>query len=1093
MRRIVFSFFASAFLLTTAVAQEPARLDQELTLSSTSPLVAGHGPTVTVNYTVVSAGVIFVWAESDDCDPFLQVESADGQLQLRNDNDGGGTTAWVRTPIQAGTVLKIQVDGQNDSAAGIVRLRIREMPGSEASRLASEELEAAFAEARTIVQAENQLAARELLEPIVEALLAAPGVEYNTNAHGTLWLVADELRTWGGAGVSLKVFEALVRYEADRYPPISRAVLQVQGTLCGLLGELGRGEDAMPWCERALAISDRAYGAGSLESTTSRFNLGLALLMAYQPEAARDAIAPAVADYERLLGPEDATTAQARMSLGTVQFELGDLDEARRNEERAIEVLSKVLGATDYRLLAAQTNLAATLNAMGDDRAARATHQRLIAVYSRLYGPDHAESLRARHNLAICMLHAGEFNEASAEFEALSASFQRLKMNATTDAEMCDFALADAYNKLGRFQDSLRVMEARRQLRVELGLHDASGDWRLFSITGQARLGVGELEQALQQAEAALRAATRALPPENPDLAEMREAAARLNLKLGKQDRAFELTREALLDAQGYLARCATTLSMSQAEAAQAHWSRLVSDGIALLDATASKPQRAQADALAFELAESARGIGTALLRCTQAGSSADVEALRRKVREAAREVAKVGAGTQDAAVLEAAIAVKERVERELRDALTGLIGPELAGARPSAGVIGRSLAADEALIAYWRIDVRALDAPLSTPREARLCAFVLRANQPVRKFDLGPLAPIAAAVQAWRFAIGSGEPEAVASEAKAGEALRRLVIDPLLASIGDAARWRVALDDALHLVALDAMPLQGGRLGDKARIVVAATSARLSSTGVHAATSGTFLALGGVDYDYQPKPDATVQLARGDTASRLAKAIRADAQPAGFGALWETQNEIDALTKLYGETHDVGSHIVRLTKREATKHALVQAAAEASAIHIATHGFFVRSAPGAASASESTLAQRSPLALCGLALTGANAGSDEHGFDAVITAEELATLDLSGCQLVVLSACDTNVGTLSAGQGVASFQKALHAAGARIVVTSLWKVNDDTTRELMLGFYKGMWIDQLSPEEALWRAKSQRIARRAPVRDWAGWVLSRQ
>jgi CHAT domain-containing protein len=171
----------------------------------------------------------------------------------------------------------------------------------------------------------------------------------------------------------------------------------------------------------------------------------------------------------------------------------------------------------------------------------------------------------------------------------------------------------------------------------------------------------------------------------------------------------------------------------------------------------------------------------------------------------------------------------------------------------------------------------------------------------------------------------------------------------------------------------------------------------------------------------------------------------------------------------------------------------LVSAAAHASFIHIATHGYFAAGRSSAAKAAQLALAERSPLSLCGLALTGANAEASSSDSEGVITAEELATLDLSGCRLVVLSACDTNVGTLSAGQGVASFQKALHAAGALQVVTALWTVDDRTTRELMLEFYQGMWVDQLTPEQALWRAKSRRIARRAPVRDWAGWVLSSQ
>jgi CHAT domain-containing protein len=139
-----------------------------------------------------------------------------------------------------------------------------------------------------------------------------------------------------------------------------------------------------------------------------------------------------------------------------------------------------------------------------------------------------------------------------------------------------------------------------------------------------------------------------------------------------------------------------------------------------------------------------------------------------------------------------------------------------------------------------------------------------------------------------------------------------------------------------------------------------------------------------------------------------------------------------------------------------------------------------------------------SPLMLCGLALSGANAPEDDRARAGVLTAAELATVDLVGCSLAVLSACDTALGENRAGQGVASLQSALHAAGARTAVTSLWKVPDAATRELMAEFYRRLLVEGDPPRRALWRAKRVlRDARDAAgrprfgVRDWAGWVVT--
>ena len=138
-------------------------------------------------------------------------------------------------------------------------------------------------------------------------------------------------------------------------------------------------------------------------------------------------------------------------------------------------------------------------------------------------------------------------------------------------------------------------------------------------------------------------------------------------------------------------------------------------------------------------------------------------------------------------------------------------------------------------------------------------------------------------------------------------------------------------------------------------------------------------------------------------------------------------------------------------------------------------------------------------MLLCGLAFAGANLPEDPYGrVRGTITAEEIATLDLSNCELAVLSACDTNVGVRRAGQGVASLQRALHMAGARSVITSLWKVPDGATKELMVDFYRRIWIEKKPKWQALWEAKmrirgmkDEEGELKYSTRDWAAWVLT--
>ena len=119
---------------------------------------------------------------------------------------------------------------------------------------------------------------------------------------------------------------------------------------------------------------------------------------------------------------------------------------------------------------------------------------------------------------------------------------------------------------------------------------------------------------------------------------------------------------------------------------------------------------------------------------------------------------------------------------------------------------------------------------------------------------------------------------------------------------------------------------------------------------------------------------------------------------------------------------------------------------------------------------SNQTIAGYHPGLLSGVALAGANQPAEED--DGILTAEEVSTLDLSGVDLVVLSACETGLGEEAGGEGLLGLQRAFQAAGARTVVASLWKVDDAATQALMVEFYRNLWQGKLGKLESLRQAQ---------------------
>ena len=144
--------------------------------------------------------------------------------------------------------------------------------------------------------------------------------------------------------------------------------------------------------------------------------------------------------------------------------------------------------------------------------------------------------------------------------------------------------------------------------------------------------------------------------------------------------------------------------------------------------------------------------------------------------------------------------------------------------------------------------------------------------------------------------------------------------------------------------------------------------------------------------------------------------------------------------------------------------------------MHIATHGFFLTeeeakkswlTSPKMLLMAENPLkasrpVEDKPMTRSGLLFSGCNHAIQheqipESEEDGILTAQEISILDLRGLDLVVLSACQTGLGDVVSGEGVFGLQRGFKKAGAKTILMSLDKVDDEATRILMVEFYRNL------------------------------------
>jgi len=807
----------------------------------------------------------------------------------------------------------------------------------------------------------------------------------------------------------------------------------------------------------------------------------------------------AVAIEQGSLEPEDPERVNGLNMLAVARYSTGDFSGSIPLYEEAIGLWEHSSTPNKGAMATGYHNLGAVYDEIGDHHRAVEVLERALRLREDLYGANHPLVATTLSVLGDALEGMGDLSKAKACYKR---AVQILEKTAPRDP-----VLGWVRSKLGwvylEDQDMSRAAEALqralRELEGSLG-PDHPDAW--ISLRGLAMVARnrGKEAEARGYYERTVDLLRRTSGPNHPDLGRTLVEYASFQLATGDSLAALntaltaaEVNREHLrLTVHGVAERQALLYTSSlktgldvalaalpgtgsaRAEVVRRVWDAVIRSRALVLDEVAERARMVEGAGDVVDKAKQLESARSRLANLLVHGSSGEAPERSRALVARARE---------DVERAERELASRSASFRRGQDR-AALGWDQIVSALPSGSAL-------VSILGYGEGHARSF------------LALVLGRDRTPKTVALGSAEEIDRLIERWRKLAGKppdGDARAqFASEAAcraAGQALRVRVWDPI-ANLLDGSRMVFMVPDgSLDLLNVVALPAPNtGYLIESPYVLHYLSAERDLVAPRDPPSPGTgLLALGGASFDLPeiPRSPASV-LPMAASRSPARASDRAAYREAvtdcesfrsfRFEPLPETVNEVEEIRGFWRP-----EEVVTLEGQSAGERSVKELLPGRRVAHFATHGFFLDGHCGrstedgattprgmgglsvAAAAHSTTRAVSNPFFLSGLALAGANRrtrlGPGED--DGILTADEIASLNLSGVDWVVLSACDTGVGQVLSGEGVLGLRRAFEVAGAGTLIMSLWPVEDRCARDWMRALYEGRFRRNLETAEAV-------------------------
>ncbi|GBE92964.1 kinesin [Nostoc cycadae WK-1] len=782
----------------------------------------------------------------------------------------------------------------------------------------------------------------------------------------------------------------------------------------------GKYSTGIPLAKRALAIYEMVLGKENLDVATSLNNLAALYRAQGNYQQAEPLYLRSLAILEKVLGKENPHVATSLNNLALLYQFQGNYQQAEPLYLRAIAIIEKTLGKEHSHVASSLNNLAELYRLQGNYQQAEPLYLRSLAIYEKALGKEHPHIAISLNNLANMYESQGKYQQAEPLYLRALAIYEKVlgKEHPYVATSLNNLALL--YRVQGNYQQAeplyLRALAITEKILSNVHPNTAT---RLSNLAG--------LYQAKGDITRAIDFLHRGLEIERQNL--------NLIFAVGSEQR-----KQSYIET--FLGTTYATVSLSlqearnQKTAASLALTTVLRRKGLVLDAVADSIQILRAQ---LEKNPENQKLFVQWLQIQQQLSALVFSDSEQQTPNLKTQLEQLEAQKEK---LEAAISAKSDAFRQQTQPI------ELAA-------IQAKIPQDAALVEIVQYQPYNVKAKTDAQKwgKPRYAVAVLRSSGEPKWLDLGEASEIDSLAIDFRAALATGR-----TFNKLARTLDEKLIAPIRPLLGNARHLLISPDGQLTLIPFEALKDEQDKFLIGRYAFSYLTSGRdllrFKSSNNNASAP---VVLADIDYNNQTQTVGSAKASgvRGSQNRRSSDLVNLE-----FGSLPATKDEAAGIKKVLPNAK-------LLLGKDATEKAVKQLQSP-SILHLATHGFFITDIEQNLNASPDLeltprqpkiLEVENPLLRSGLALAGANkrnqvkTGND----DGVLTALEVAGLDLRSNQLVVLSACDTGKGDVKVGDGVYGLRRALVIAGSQTQVLSLWLVDDAATKDLMVKYYQNL------------------------------------